>query len=715
MRIYEYAKQLKMPAKTLMDLLAKGGFKAATHFVAVTPEMRTYIEKELSKPADAQVKKPVVNEPKLAAPTPIVAKPVAPISTPKPAVAQAPHVQKVVAPQIEKKPFHAPRPPFKSPQRPVPAPRQMKPQHVIHEVAPVMPTSIELRPMTPDQLAAYLHKSVSEIILGFLKKGVMATKNQMVPAPAVADLARSFGLEVIAPAEKTVAQAAPPTLGAQKERAALAEHAVARMPIIVVMGHVYHGKTTLLDFIRKTRVAAREKGGITQHLGAYEVPTAHGGLVFLDTPGHEAFSKIRQRGTHVADIAVLVVAADDSVKPQTLEALKIAKAAEIPIIVAVNKIDKVGPERIDVVKRDLAQYDLLAESWGGTTIFVPVSAKVGTGVDELLEILALQSQMMDLKADPSLPANGFVLESKLEKGRGAVATVICHEGTLKVGDFFVCGETQGKVTAMVNSQGERVLSAPPSVPVQVAGFDDMPVVGDSFKAVTEHAFRQARTHKPGEVVGERKAAPAKAVQPENAINVIVKADNHSSLEAVLGALPGLPGKGEIPLHVVSSGVGPVTEGDVMLAANTGARIVTLHVKVEPSALSQAQREKVVIEQHDIIYKLFDALKDLIKGAKEPEIIKQKIGQAEVRKVFPIKGVGVIAGCYMQDGRITSHSTVVVWRGPKKVGEGKITSLQRDRKSVKEVQKGFECAFMVDKFNDWEIGDRVEAFIETKAE
>lgn len=657
MRIHEFAKQIGITSKQALELLTRGGFSFATHMAVLPDDARAYLETTLRKQEEPvkEVEKVVTT----------VAQPV---------VMPVPVQKEVKQPHVVQ-----PRPEIQKPK------------------APGAPTTVRVVSMTVEQFAQQIQRPVNDVILVLLRKGVVAPKNYLLSEKMIPDLARHYGLE--------------PVFETKKERreedkvSIVAEKGVERLPIVVVMGHVDHGKTTLLDFIRKTRVAAREKGGITQHLGAYQVQTAQGGLVFLDTPGHEAFSHIRVRGTRVADLVVLVVAADDSVKPQTIEALKHAQAMKVPIIVAVNKMDKVDPARIDVVKRDLAQYDLLPEEWGGSTVFVPISAKVGTGVDQLLEMLVLQAQLMELKADIEAPVKGYVLEAKLEKGRGAVATVITQQGTLRIGDFFICGDTQGKVTVMTDSSAHRVDEVAPSVPVQVSGFDGLAQAGDVFEGVSQDLYRRAREGKTG-----RRTAMPQRVYDADTVALIVKADNASSQEAVVRGLDKLSEKGDKRFYVVSSSIGDITEGDVTLAATTGALIVGLHVRVEQNAITVAQSSGVSIELFDIIYKLFDALKDRIKKARVIPTVRKKTGEAEVRKVFDIKGMGVIAGCYVKDGIIVKDGEVSIWRGKQQVGTGKIRSLQREKKALKEIQAGFECAFIVDGFTEWQEGDRVECFI-----
>lgn len=556
--------------------------------------------------------------------------------------------------------------------------------------------SFIIKPMTVGEFAEQAGKPLSEVILFLLRSGRLFTVNQVLNETILDTLARHFELEIVRPE----AQAPDEQQFALKKRGGAAK----RLPVVVVIGHVDHGKTTLLDRIRKTRVVSREKGGITQHIGAYKAHTDHGDIVFLDTPGHAAFSQIRARGVRVADIAILVVAADDSVKPQTIEAIKHAKAAEIPLIVAINKVDKAEHAQIERVKQDLAQYDVLPEEWGGQIVCVPISAKVGTGVDQLLEMILLQADIMDLTADIEKPAAGVVLESELEKGRGPVATVLSHQGTLKVGDYFAAGNTTGKINSIVDSFGKRVASAGPSEPVRIAGFKQLPDAGDYFEVVTKDKMHSLRA---GKIA--RPAVPRQL--EEDALNFIIKTDTNSTKEALLGALAKLGKKADTSLNIIHSAVGNISESDITLATNTGASIYGLHVKIEPNAAELGRKNLTTIKLFDIIYKLLEDVEERAKKPEKIEMVTKKIGEASVLRVFDIKNIGVIAGCIVKEGRFVHNGSVVVWRGRRKVGEGSIKSLQRERKSVKEVHKGFECGFLIEGLNDFQVDDRVECYLE----
>jgi translation initiation factor IF-2 len=557
--------------------------------------------------------------------------------------------------------------------------------------------SFELKPMRLDAFAEAAGVSSAELILHLLRQKIVCTKNQILGEDLLKALARHY--EFVFDDTKKIVH------GDSSSAIKKASSGERRLPVVVVVGHVDHGKTTLLDYIRNTRVAAREKGGITQHLGAYQVKTSHGGVVFLDTPGHEAFSNIRGRGMRVADIAILIVAADDGVMPQTVEAIKMAQSMEVPIVVAVNKVDKADMAQQERVKRDLAIYNLLPEEWGGRTTFVPISAKTGAGINELLETLALQADMMDLYADPSKQASGFVLESKFEKGRGPVATVICQNGTLRVGDCFSAGFSHGRVSSMIDTYGTSVKEAGPSVPVRVAGFNELSHAGDCFEVITLDKYKKIKDIPTFKLERERISGG----NTGDIVQIVLKVDTASTLEAVEASLKKISTRSKKDLNILYSGVGDILESDVVLAVNTGALLLGLHVKIDSKASLLAQKNMITVHLYEIIYKLLEAIEDLA-NQEEVKLVKHKIGEAEVRKVFEIKNLGVVAGSYVKDGRFVREGTIVAWRGKEKIGEGNIKSLERDRRGVKEVHTGFEFAFFVDQVVDWQVGDRAECFI-----
>lgn len=665
MRVYEYAKKLSISTKTLLAFLQKQGYALTNHMAVVPEAALSLLEKEFNKTTPETSSS--LPETKTA---PVeISKQVEPIS----AVA-APLAAKQTTPKPEKK-------------------QEVTP--------PASTTEIVIEPTTMEKMAKLLHKPIAELIMLLLKRGKVFAKNDVLPEKLVEQLAVEFNVPI---RQRSMPQAESRT----KEVAGT----IKRFPIVVVMGHVDHGKTTLLDFIRKTRVAAREKGGITQHVGAYEVNTNHGKIIFLDTPGHEAFQKMRARGAHLADLAVLVVAADDSVMPQTKEALQHARSMNIPVIVAINKVDKVDPSRVERVKQDLSQLDLVPEEWGGQTIMVPISAKTGAGVDTLLEMLALQAEIMELATDIAVPAKCYVIESRMEKGRGPVATLICHQGKLSVDDFFVVGNTVGKVNTLTDSLGNRVTHVMPSIPVLVSGFEALAEVGDVLRVVPEVEYRSARLHK-----RPKAETMSRLSTDQQGINIIIKADGNATREAVIDAIAKIGRRHNKHFIVVSSGIGTITENDVILASHTNALLVGLHVKAETNAVVLSKSHHVTIKLFDVIYHLLEDLEKMVEAKKEIKKALVSTGHAVVRKVFNIKDLGSIAGCYMQDGICTRTSAVKIYRGRQnqKIGEGAIKSLQRDKKTVKEVHAGYECALLVDGFQDWQVDDRIECFTEKPVE
>jgi translation initiation factor IF-2 len=672
MRIYEFAQLNNTSSKDLIEKLQANGFDVKSHMSVLDEKALSFLNKLLKK-ADESTHKNVepLTESK---PTSLIEKKVPELSP--------------TTPQMKSKASEDKK------QQPISTVFAKKDQ-------PSTSPDIELvvHQMGVAEFAEKIKKPVTDVIITLLKWGIVATKNQIIPEAVVQRLAGHYGVSVVKAAAK---QEATEVNKKNSSTSALKE----RPPVVVVVGHVDHGKTTLLDYIRKTRVAFKEKGGITQHLGAYEATTSHGNIVFLDTPGHEAFVKIRQRGIKVADVVILIVAADDGVMPQTIEAIKYALSMKVPIVVAINKVDKVDTARLEVVKRQLNQHGLTVEDWGGDVICVPISAKIGTGVDRLLEMVALQAEMMELRAEVDVPANGYILESSIEIGRGVVATVIAQNGLLKVGDYMLCGNTSGHISSLFDSYGKRIKEVYPSIPAQASGFDGRPEAGDFFRVVSKDEYLKARS------AGESKMSLAgKRFMYENGINLIVKTDNHSSLEAIVEGIDRLSKKLKKGFNILREEVGDVNEGDIEFAFNTGARIVCFNVKTETNAQSLADRRKVSIVYYGIIYKLLEDLDKIAEAAKDIEMVRTKIGEAVVLRVFDIKKIGIIAGSIIRDGRFTRDGQVVIWRGKTKVGEGKISSLQRDKKSVKEVFTGFECAFMVNGFTEWAEDDRVECFID----
>jgi translation initiation factor IF-2 len=573
--------------------------------------------------------------------------------------------------------------------------------------------------LTVQELAEKLGVESSEIIKSLFFKGIIATVTQSLDLSTIEAVAEEFGVPVL---EDDVEAAAAKTVEMieESDRA----HLIRRPPVVTVMGHVDHGKTSLLDAIRKTRVAAGEAGGITQHIGAYQVEIPHAGeqrkITFLDTPGHEAFTAMRARGTKVTDVAVLVVAADDGVRPQTLEAISHARAAKVPIVVAINKIDKEGASP-DRVKQELSGLELVAEDWGGDTVMVPVSALKGENVDKLLEMILLVTEVEDLQANPDRMARGTVIEAHLDKAKGPVATLLIQNGTLKAGDVLAAGPVLGKVRAMVDDTGKRVKEAGPSYAVEALGFSEVPTAGDEFevypdektaRSVVGDRANEARATRLAQQMASRRVSLASMSGQANEgelkeLNLILKADVQGSVEAILGSLEQLP-QGEVQVRVLLSAPGEITETDVDLAAASGAVIVGFNTSMAPGAKRASDATGVDVRDYDVIYKLLEDIQMAMEGLLEPELVEESLGEAEVRAVFTI-GRSAVAGCYVTSGKLQRNCKVRVWRGKEKVFEGDLDSLRRNKDDVKEVATGFECGIGTDRYTGWQEGDRVEAF------
>ncbi len=576
-------------------------------------------------------------------------------------------------------------------------------------------------------LAEKLGIRAKDLIARLLARGVFATINQTLDTELASEMARFFGADtnVITfeeQAAKEVSDAAAGEEGAANE-------GVPRPPVVTIMGHVDHGKTTLLDSIRSTDVAGGEAGGITQHIGAYKVtvqdkqsPAYGRQIVFLDTPGHEAFTRMRSRGAKATDIVVLVVAADDGVMPQTLEAIDHAHAAEVPIIVAVNKIDKPGalPDR---VKKQLGDRGLMPEEWGGTTVFVDVSAKQKTNLNLLMEMICLVADLQELKATPERPAQGVVLEAKLDRGRGPVATVLVQNGTLRNGDNFVVGNVYGKVRAMFDDRGNSLEEAPPSTPVEILGMEGLPQAGDQFVVVADRdkargisEYREQKTREATLAKSSRVSLEGLAEQLKTAgtkeLNIILKADVGGSVEVLTDLLSKLSND-KVRLKVLHSGVGAITETDVLLASASNAIIIGFNVRPERKAQELAEQEKVDIRLHSIIYELQDEIKRAMTGLLEPTIKETYQGRAEVRETFRIPKVGTIAGCTVTDGLIKRDSEVRLLRDNTVVFKGKVGSLRRFKDDASQVTNGMECGISIANYGDIKVGDVIEAFVTEK--
>ena len=563
------------------------------------------------------------------------------------------------------------------------------------------------------ELASRMKKTGAEVVKCLMKNGIMASLSQMIDFDTAAIIAEELGCKV----EKEVVVTIEERL--IDDHQDKDEDLVPRAPVVVVMGHVDHGKTSLLDYIRNAHVASGEAGGITQHIGAYQVEIHGKPITFLDTPGHEAFTSMRARGAMVTDIAILVVAAEDGIMPQTVESINHAKAAGIPIIVAINKMDKpeANPERI---KQQLTEYGLVCEEWGGDTIVCPISAKTGMGVDNLLEMLTLTAEVGELKANPNRAAQGTVIEARLDKGRGPVATLLVQNGTLHQGDIIIAGTSVGRVRAMVSDKGQRITEAGPSVPVEITGLSEAPSAGATFNAVADEKLAR-------ELVEQRKAeekakanAPVTKVSLEDLfsqiqagemknLNLIVKADVQGSVEAVKASLEKLSNE-EVRVRVIHGGVGAINESDVMLASTSQAIIVGFNVRPDAAARESAARANVDMRMYRVIYDAINEIEAAMKGMLAPKFREVLLGHAEVRQTYKVSGVGTVAGCYVQDGKLQRKDCHVrLVRDGIVIHEGVLASLQRFKDSVKEVQAGYECGLSIEKFNDIKEGDIVEAF------
>ncbi len=568
--------------------------------------------------------------------------------------------------------------------------------------------------ITVRDLTEKIGKPAGEIIKKLFLLGNMATINSEIDFDTAQLVCSDFEITL----EKKQEQSAEAALVAEDFEDE-EENLETRPPVVTIMGHVDHGKTSLLDYIRKSRVTAGEAGGITQHIGAYTVDVDGRKITFLDTPGHEAFTAMRARGTQATDIAVLVVAADDSVMPQTVESINHAKAAEVPVIVAINKMDKpdANPEK---VKQDLTQYGLVCEDWGGETICVPVSAHTGMGVNELLEMILLQADMLQLKANPNRLGRGVIIEAKLDKARGPLATVLLQNGTLHVGDSIIAGLASGKVRALINDKGERVSEAGPSMPVEIMGFDDVPSAGDEMIAVgDDHLSRQVADERREKIKASREATMAK-MSMENlfssieagkvtTLNLIIKADVQGSVEAVKQAMEKLSND-EVKIRVLHSAAGAITKDDVNLASAFNAIIIGFNIRPDASAREAAEKNKVDVRLYTVIYKAIEDMELAMKGMLEPEYREVLLGHAEVRNVFKITGSGIIAGCYVTDGKVQRNANVRLLRDNVVVFEGKLSSLRHLKDDVKEMAAGYECGMSLEGHNDIKEGDVVECYI-----
>lgn len=582
------------------------------------------------------------------------------------------------------------------------------------EIAKKTPLTVKIPDeISVGELASRMKKTGADVVKQLMKMGIMASLPEMIDHDTAALVAMEMGCKVEREIVVTIEEK---LIGTTEDKE---ENLLPRAPIVVVMGHVDHGKTSLLDRIRSAKVADAEAGGITQHIGAYQVEINGSPITFLDTPGHEAFTAMRARGAMVTDIAILVVAADDGIMPQTIESINHARAAEIPIIVAINKMDKpaANPERI---KQQLTEHNLVSEEWGGETIICPISAKTGEGIDTLLEMVVLTSEMQELKANPDRAASGVVIEAKLDKGRGPVATLLVQRGTLNQGDVIIAGTAVGRVRAMTNARGKKIQEAGPSVPVEIIGMSEVPGAGDEFYAVADE--RMAR-----ELAEQRKHEHKMASGNENQkvtleglfsqiqqgelkdLNIIVKADVQGSAEAVKTSLEKLSND-EVRVRVIHSAVGAINESDVMLASTSNAIIVGFNVRPDNNARDSAARTGVDMRMYRVIYDCIDEMESAMKGMLAPKFKEVELGRVEVREVYKITGSGIVAGCYVTEGKVTRGAQLRLVRDGIVIHEGTISSLRRFKDDVKEVAHGYECGVTIDKYSDIKAGDILEIFV-----
>ena len=595
------------------------------------------------------------------------------------------------------------------------AEEQEKMRRLQAEIAKKHPTVVKI----PDEiavgeLASRMKKTGAEVVKCLIKNGVMASLSDVIDFDTAAIIAEEMGCKV----EKEIIVTIEEKLidvSEDKE-----EDLEPRAPVVVVMGHVDHGKTSLLDYIRSAHVASGEAGGITQHIGAYQVDVGGKPVTFLDTPGHEAFTAMRARGAMITDIAILVVAADDGIMPQTVESINHAKAANIPIIVAINKMDKpeANPDRI---KQQLTEYELVPEEWGGETIICPISAKTGQGIDSLLDMVVLTAEMQELKANPNRSAHGAVIEARLDKGRGPVATLLVQNGTLRQGDIIIAGTAVGRVRAMTNARGEKVKEAGPSVPVEIIGMGEVPGAGDDFHAVADERMarelveqrKQEQKDRMNGPVGQKVSledlfSQIQAGEMKN-LNIIVKADVQGSAEAVKSSLEKISNE-EVRVRVIHCAVGAISESDVMLAATSGAIIVGFNVRPDNNARDSAARMNVDMRMYRVIYDAINEVEAAMKGMLAPKFKEVDLGRAEVRNVFRITGVGMVAGCYVTEGKVQRGAQMRLLRDNIVIYDGTIASLQRFKDSVREVAQGYECGITFEKFQDIKVGDVIEAYL-----
>ncbi len=722
-RVHELAKRMGLPTKEVVERLRAQGVEVRSNLSSVDESAEKLVAsaggapaaapKPSAKPEAPAARKSAAPAAKKTAPPAAAARPAA--KTEAPAARKTPAPQPVRPAPPRPAPRQAPPPRPVAQQRPAP-PRGNRPAAAPAKPAPPVPSgpprAISITEgVTVRELAEKMNVKANDILKQLLMRGVMTNVNRPIDPEAAKEVAKLFGCEatVVSFEENAVIE---------EREAQKGSEAVTRPPVVTVMGHVDHGKTSLLDAIRETRVVDREHGGITQHIGAYSVNYKGRSVTFLDTPGHEAFTLMRARGAKVTDIVILVVAADDGVMPQTIEAIDHARAAGVPIIVALNKMDK--PEaKPDVVKKQLSDRGLLVEDWGGDTVCVAMSAKKREGIGDLLEMILLVTEMQDLKADPTFPASGTVLEARLDRSRGPVATVLVQNGTLRVSDAFIAGAVSGKVRAMLDDAGARVDEAPPSTPVEVLGLQQVPQAGDLFKVVTEAwkarqigAFRQQKIREDSLSKSSRLTLDHlfQKIQEGSVkeLSLIVKADVQGSVEALKQMLNDISSP-KVKIRVVHASTGAITESDILLAAATNAIVIGFNVRPERKAAELGEKEQVDVRLHTVVYNVTNEIKAAMTGMLEPTFKEVSVGRAEVRDTFKVPKFGIVAGCMVTEGKIVRNTDLRLLRDNVVIYTGKAASLRRFKDDVGEVKSGYECGIALEKFNDIKPGDVIEAF------
>lgn len=714
MRVYELAKELKITSRELIDILEKHDIKVKSHMSNLDSHQVEWLKKQLQPSAPEP--KPQESKPQEPKPAPKAVqddkKDKASVSDKKPEK----KVNKTVdtakkTTRTDKNKNNYGKHRGGKPGQGRKGGKSKKTTALVQEKKEMKPRTAKLESgFTVGTFAEKLGIKASEVIKKLMEYGVMATINQNMPEETAIIIADEFGIELEITEKK--AEFEVPKIEDKLE------DLVERPPIVTVMGHVDHGKTSLLDSIRHTKVTTQEAGGITQHIGAYQVYANDKKITFIDTPGHEAFTAMRARGAKATDIAVLVVAADDGVMPQTVEAINHAKAAEIPILVAINKIDK-DTANPDHIKQQLTEHALVPEEWGGDTVCVEISAKTGQGIDQLLEMILLVAEIQEIKANPNREAEGVVIDSELDKGRGAVATLLVQAGTLNAGDSIVVGNTHGKVRSMINDKGRQLKKAEPSVPVRVQGFAEVPKAGEHFVVVDEKAAKWLSQK-------QKDAERAQDLQPKKMsigemfkqldeeetvkeLNVVLKADVNGTVEAVRQSLEGITSD-EVKVNLIHSGVGAVNENDVMLATASNGIVIGFNVRPDNNARKAAEKEEVEIILSRVIYEVIDEVRNLMSGLLDPDHKEKVLGRAQVRETFKVPKAGVIAGCYVTNGKITNKSKLRLIRDGVVIHEGNLASLKRFKDDVKEVEQGYECGIGIENYNDIKIGDEIEAYI-----